>query len=87
MRHWRCGPTACICCAPGGDTRAEGEVTLCTWLGSVVEHVVQLGPDTTVLTRGPALGRDAVRRHAPGTRVALSWSGTKNACSTAMETL
>ena len=59
---------------PGGDTRAEGEVTLCTWLGSVVEHVVQLGPDTTVLARGPALGRDAVRRHAPGTRVALSWT-------------
>ncbi|HUN40496.1 MAG TPA: ABC transporter ATP-binding protein [Acetobacteraceae bacterium] len=59
--------------APGGDARVEGEVTLCSWLGSVVEHVVQLGPDTTVLTRGPALGRDAVRRHAPGTRVALSW--------------
>jgi hypothetical protein len=35
---------------------------------------VQLGPDTTVLARGPALGRDAVRRHTPGTRVALSWT-------------
>jgi putative spermidine/putrescine transport system ATP-binding protein len=58
---------------PGSEARAEGEVALCSWLGSVVEHVVQLGPDTTVLTRGPALGRDAVRRHAPGTRVALSW--------------
>jgi len=58
---------------PGTTARAAGEVTLCTWLGSVVEHVVQLGPDTTVLARGPALGRDAVRRHAPGTHVALSW--------------
>ena len=57
----------------GSAARAEGEVTLCSWLGSVVEHVVQLGPDTIMLTRGPALGRDAVRRHAPGTRVALSW--------------
>jgi putative spermidine/putrescine transport system ATP-binding protein len=59
--------------APDGTAQAEGEVALCTWLGSVVEHVVRLGPDTTVLTRGPALGRDAVRRHAPGTRVALAW--------------
>jgi len=58
---------------PGSGARTEGEVTLCSWLGSVVEHVVQLGPDTTVLARGPALGRDAVRRHTPGTRVALSW--------------
>jgi hypothetical protein len=56
-----------------GNAQAEGEVTLCTWLGSVVEHVVRLGPDTTILTRGPALGRDAVRRRTPGTRVALAW--------------
>jgi putative spermidine/putrescine transport system ATP-binding protein len=59
--------------APGGNAHAEGEVALCTWLGSVVEHVVRLGPETTVLTRGPALGRDAVQRHTPGTRVALAW--------------
>lgn len=59
--------------APDANACAEGEVELCTWLGSVVEHVVRLGPDTTVLTRGPALGRDAVRRHTPGTRVALAW--------------
>ncbi len=59
--------------APDGAGTTEGEVELCTWLGSVVEHVVRLGPDSTVLTRGPALGRDAVRRHPPGTRVALAW--------------
>ncbi len=59
--------------APDGNAHAAGEVALCTWLGSVVEHVVRLGPDTTVLTRGPALGRDAVRRHTPGSRVALAW--------------
>jgi putative spermidine/putrescine transport system ATP-binding protein len=53
---------------------AKGDVELCTWLGSVVEHVVRLGPDTTVVSRGPALGRDAVRRYPPGTRVALSWA-------------
>jgi putative spermidine/putrescine transport system ATP-binding protein len=60
--------------APDCNARAEGEVTLCTWLGSVVEHVVRLGPDTTILTRGPALGRDTVQRHAPGARVALAWA-------------
>jgi putative spermidine/putrescine transport system ATP-binding protein len=59
--------------APDGNARVEGEVVLSTWLGSVVEHVVRLGPDTTVLTRGPALGRDAVRRQTPGTRVTLAW--------------
>ena len=73
--------------APDGNARAEGAVELCTWLGSVVEHVVRLGPDTTVLTRGPALGRDAVRRHAPGTHVCAGLgSRTRNACSTPRET-
>ena len=64
MRRWRCGPTACICWRRTVHARAEGAVELCTWLGSVVEHVVRLGPETTILTRGPALGRDAARRHA-----------------------
>ena len=55
------------------DRLASGTVALCTWLGSVVEHVVQLGPDATVLVRGPALGRDAVTRYSPGTHVSLGW--------------
>jgi putative spermidine/putrescine transport system ATP-binding protein len=59
---------------PDARARAEGEVALCTWLGSVVEHVVRLGPETTILARGPALGRDAVHRHPAGTRVALAWA-------------
>jgi putative spermidine/putrescine transport system ATP-binding protein len=59
--------------AGNADARANGEVELSTWLGSVVEHVVRLGTETTVLTRGPALGRDAVGRHPPGTPVALAW--------------
>jgi putative spermidine/putrescine transport system ATP-binding protein len=50
-----------------------GEVELCTWLGAVVEHVVRIAPDTTLLVRSPALGRDAVTRHTAGTRVALRW--------------
>ena len=57
------GPGACI----------EGEVELCTWLGSVVEHAVRIAPDITILARGPGLGVDATRRHSAGTRVALRW--------------
>lgn len=54
--------------------RVEGTVELCTWLGAVVEHVVRIGPELTVLARGPGLGPDAIRQHAAGTRVALDWA-------------
>ena len=46
---------------------------LCTWLGSVVEHAVRIGPDLSLLARGPGLGPDATPRHTAGTRVALRW--------------
>lgn len=60
---------------PGvAGARVEGTVELCTWLGAVVEHVVRIGPELTVLARGPGLGPDAIRRHAAGTRVALDWA-------------
>jgi putative spermidine/putrescine transport system ATP-binding protein len=59
--------------APDIAARVIGEVELCTWLGSVVEHVVRIGPDTTILARGPGLGPDAAPRHAAGTRVGLAW--------------
>jgi putative spermidine/putrescine transport system ATP-binding protein len=60
--------------APSGSNGCvEGQVELCTWLGSVVEHAVRIGPDITILARGPGLGRDAVPRHHAGTRVALRW--------------
>ena len=62
--------------APGGGC-IEGEVELCTWLGSVVEHAVRIGPDLTLLARGPGLGPDATPRHTAGTRVALRW-GTED---------
>jgi putative spermidine/putrescine transport system ATP-binding protein len=58
---------------PGSGGCTEGEVELCTWLGSVVEHAVRIGPDITILVRGPGLGVDAVRRYATGARVALRW--------------
>jgi putative spermidine/putrescine transport system ATP-binding protein len=57
----------------GADACVEGEVELCTWLGSVVEHAVRIGADTTILARGPGLGPDATRRHSAATRVALRW--------------
>jgi len=60
---------------PGrGDSRAEGTVELCTWLGATVEYVVRLSPEVALLARGPGLGPDAAPRHKAGTRVALQWS-------------
>jgi ABC-type Fe3+/spermidine/putrescine transport system ATPase subunit len=58
---------------PGASTCVEGDVELCTWLGSVVEHAVRIAPDVTLLMRGPALGPDATPRHTAGARVALRW--------------
>ena len=59
--------------APGTDGCIGGEVELCTWLGSVVEHAVRIAPNVTILARGPGLGVDATRRHSAGTRVMLRW--------------
>ena len=56
-----------------GNGCVEGEVELCTWLGAVVEHAVRIGPDLTLLARGPGLGPDATPRHTAGARVALFW--------------
>lgn len=56
-----------------GDGLIDGEVELCTWLGSIVEHAVRIGPDVTLLVRGPGLGPDAAPRHSAGTRVGLFW--------------
>jgi putative spermidine/putrescine transport system ATP-binding protein len=59
--------------APGSHGCIEGEVELCTWLGSVVEHAVRIAPNVTILARGPGLGVVATRRHSAGTRVMLRW--------------
>jgi putative spermidine/putrescine transport system ATP-binding protein len=56
-----------------GDGCVDGEVELCTWLGAVVDHAVRIGPDVTLVARGPGLGPDAAPRHTAGTRVALRW--------------
>ena len=34
---------------------------------------MRIGPDLTLLARGPGLGPDATPRHTAGTRVALRW--------------
>jgi len=60
--------------APGRTNRVEGTVELCSWLGATVEHVVRLGPEVTMVARGPGLGPDATPRQPAGTRVALHWS-------------
>ncbi len=57
-----------------GEGCVGGDVELCAWLGAVVEHVVRISPDVTLLARGPGLGPDATPRHSAGTRVALRWA-------------
>jgi putative spermidine/putrescine transport system ATP-binding protein len=57
-----------------GSGCIDGEVELCAWLGSVVEHAVRIAPDITLLARGPGVGPDAAPRHSAGTRVALRWA-------------
>ncbi len=60
--------------APGSAAaRVSGEVELCSYLGSVVEHVVRIGPEATILARGAAIGPGAAPRHAAGSTVALAW--------------
>jgi putative spermidine/putrescine transport system ATP-binding protein len=61
--------------SPGTATaRVTGEVELSTYLGTTVEHVVRIGPDATLLTRGAGIGPDAAPRLPAGSRVALCWS-------------
>ncbi len=85
MRRWPCARTACTCWR-----RTVTRVPKARWNcapGSVRWWSMSCGLARTprVLTRGPALGRDAVRRHAPGTRVRWPGSRTRNACSTPRE--
>jgi putative spermidine/putrescine transport system ATP-binding protein len=67
----RLGPSEAV--AP----RARGTVELCTYLGAVVEHLVRLGPDQSVLVRGAGLGPDAAPRFTAGEHVALHWSAAE----------
>ena len=64
--------------APAGapNARAEATVKLCTYLGTVVEHLIVLDSGTELIVRGPGIGQDAVLRHASGTRVALLWDAS-----------
>jgi putative spermidine/putrescine transport system ATP-binding protein len=61
--------------APGTSAaRLTGEVELCTYLGSAVEHVVRIGPELTILARGPGSGPDTTPRLPAGSPVALDWA-------------
>jgi len=54
-----------------GIGRVAGRVELGTYLGAVVEHVVQIAPDTRIVVRNAS---GTSRLFAPGTTVALSWN-------------
>ena len=59
---------------PAGITaRAEATVKLCTYLGTVLEHLVSLDCGIDLIVRAPGIGQNAAPRHVPGTRVALVW--------------
>jgi putative spermidine/putrescine transport system ATP-binding protein len=62
--------------APPGtpSARVIGEVELSTYLGTTVEHVVRIGADATMLTRGPGIGPDSAPRLPVGSKVALCWT-------------
>jgi putative spermidine/putrescine transport system ATP-binding protein len=60
--------------SPQAGSRVAGRVELCTYLGAVVEHVVRIGPDATVLLRSHGIGAAAAARHAAGTAVELLWN-------------
>ena len=58
------------------DACVSGEIALSTYLGAVVEHVVRLGPELTIVVRGASAGPDAARLLDAGTRVGLGWDAT-----------
>ncbi|MBV9858946.1 MAG: ABC transporter ATP-binding protein [Alphaproteobacteria bacterium] len=62
--------------AEAENARAEGTVKLCTYLGTVLEHVVRLESGRDMIVRAPALGAEAARRWAPDERVSLTWSAS-----------
>jgi putative spermidine/putrescine transport system ATP-binding protein len=52
---------------------AEGTVLLSSYMGAMVEHVVQLDEQTQLIARAPSSGVAATERFAPGSRVGLNW--------------
>jgi putative spermidine/putrescine transport system ATP-binding protein len=56
------------------DGAVKGEVELCTYLGTMVEHLVRVDAETEIIARGPAIGLDAAHRHPPGSRVTVTWT-------------
>jgi putative spermidine/putrescine transport system ATP-binding protein len=56
------------------DERVVGRVELSTYLGAVVEHVVQIGADTRVVVSGASSGPAAALRFGAGEAVGLHWA-------------
>jgi putative spermidine/putrescine transport system ATP-binding protein len=54
-----------------GAGRVSGRVELGTYLGAVVEHVVQIAPEARIVVRNAS---GTSRLFAPGTAVSLSWN-------------
>ena len=80
--HYRHDGPGCLAVRPesirllplGAETaRTEGTVKLCTYLGTVIEHVVRLDSGRDIIVRGPGLGPMAAQRWPPEDRVSLTW--------------
>ena len=56
------------------ETRVAGTVALTTYLGAVVELLVDLGGGAQLVVRGASVGPAAVPKLAVGERVGLNWS-------------
>jgi len=54
--------------------RVAGRVELATYLGAVVEHVVEISPQTRMVVRNVSDGSGPARLFAPGERVWLQWN-------------
>ena len=62
-----------IILAAADGSGIRGRITLSTYLGATVEHVVRLGEETDLVVRGPTLEGGATRRFAVGDPVSVAW--------------
>jgi putative spermidine/putrescine transport system ATP-binding protein len=60
----------------GNGGLVAGRVELATYLGSVIEHVVEIAPDLRLVVRNASDGADPTRLPAAGEAVNLNWTAT-----------
>ncbi len=66
-------PERIVLSAATDGALAVGTVLLSSYMGAMVEHVVQLDAATQIIARAPSSGVAATTRFAAGARVGLTW--------------